>query len=707
MSEFKTPNVRSVNNLIREKSPYLIQHANNPVDWYPWCEEAFRKAIKEDRPIFLSIGYSTCHWCHVMAKESFEDKEIAELMNDFFVSIKVDREERPDIDSIYLKVCQLMNGSGGWPLNIIMTPDKKPFFATTYIPKESKFGRIGIKELISRIRTMWNDRRDELNSSAENIILSLKRKGIETETKSKDDLGKSTLDEAFVNLSSMFDELHGGFGTIPKFPTPHNLSFLLRYWRRTGISEALRIVEKTLEAMRLGGIYDHIGFGFHRYSTDRMWLVPHFEKMLYDQALLIIIYLEAYQVTKKKEYLEIVKDTIDYVLSDMTDPEGGFYSAENSESEGEEGKFYLWTKEEIEKSLSQKDAELAKKIFKIEKEGNFYDESTRRKTGKNIIHLEDTLHQIASKLNISLEDLNICRKRIRKKLFINRKKRIRPDKDDKILTDWNGLMIGSLAKSAYISSDDRIINAAKKAADFILTRMIDAEGYLYHRFREGDTAILGFLDDYAFFIWGLIELYQNTFEIRYLSKAIELTSIMMKHFWDNKNKGFFLTADNTESILIRDKPIYDGALPSGNSIAMLDLIFLSHITGNSRFEEKAKQIADTFSKNISESPSSYTQLLIALDLIIGPLYEIVIVGNMRYKDTKKMLDVFKKRFIPNKVILFKSTNKLSTNITSLAEFTRYMSSIGGKTTFYICKDSTCKLPVTNIQKALKIIDENI
>jgi uncharacterized protein YyaL (SSP411 family) len=457
--------------------------------------------------------------------------------------------------------------------------------------------------------------------------------------------------------------------------------------------------------MRLGGIYDHVGFGFHRYSTDRKWLVPHFEKMLYDQALLIIAYIEAYQATRKKEYLEIVQDTISYILRDMTDTEGGFYSAENSESEGEEGKFYLWTKKEIEKSLSQEEAKLAKEIFKVEEEGNFYDESTRRKTGKNIIHMEATLPRIASKLNISSEDLRISLRRIRKKLLATREKRTHPSKDDKILADWNGLMIGSLAKSAYISSDDKITNAAKKAADFILTRMIDSKGQLYHRFRDGDSAIPGFLDDYAYVIWGLIELYQTTFELRYLSKAVKLTWMMIEHFWDNKHKGFFLTAENAESVLVRDKPIYDGALPSGNSIAMLDLILLSHITGNSNFEEKAKQITDTFSENISISPSSYTQLLIALDVMIGPLYEMVVVGNQSDKNIKSMLALFRNRFAPNKVLLFKPTNDESTEITRLAEFTRYMSPIGGKTTFYICKDHTCELPVTDIEKALKIFDD--
>ena len=654
MQECESSNVKASNRLIQEKSPYLIQHAHNPVDWYPWSEEAFEKARREDKPIFLSIGYSTCHWCHVMAEESFEDQIVADLMNDVFISIKVDREERPDIDSTYMKACQMMTGSGGRPLNIVLTPDKKPFFAATYIPKETRYDRLGMKELIPRIKEMWQDRRDELIRSAENITSNLTRKKSEAETTTGEDLGKSTLDEAFVNLSSRFDELRGGFGTAQKFPTPHNLSFLLRYWKRTGFHEALRMVDKTLEAMRLGGIYDHVGFGFHRYSTDREWLVPHFEKMLYDQALLIITYLEAYQATRKTEYLETVRDTIAYVLRDMTAPEGGFYSAENADSEGEEGKFYLWTKKEIEKLLAPKEAELAITVFNIKEEGNFKEESTGRRTGNNILHLKSTLPNIASKLDILLEDLTNRLEQVREKLLVARGRRVRPSRDDKILVDWNGLMIASLAKSAYALSDNGAADAAKKAADFVLARMVDSEGRLYHRYREGEAAIPGFLDDYAFFIWGLIELYQATFETRYLSNAIKLTEKMIDHFWDSKHSGFFLTADDAENLLVREKPTYDGALPSGNSVAMLDLILLSHITGKTNFEERTRQMIDTLSATISESPSAYTQLLIALDFAIGPSYEVVVVGNPKRNNTKNMLDALRNRFAPGKVVLFKT-----------------------------------------------------
>jgi uncharacterized protein YyaL (SSP411 family) len=704
MRECESSDVKAANRLIKEKSPYLLQHAHNPVDWHPWSEEAFEKARREDKPIFLSIGYSTCHWCHVMAEESFEDQEVADLMNDVFVSIKVDREERPDIDSTYMKACQMMTGSGGWPLNIVLTPNKKPFFAATYIPKENRFGRQGMKELVPRIREMWHDRRDKITNSAEKVTANLRRKEGEAGTRKGEDMEKSTLDEAFVNLSSRFDELRGGFGTAPKFPTPHNLSFLLRYWKRTGFHEAWRIVEKTLEAMRLGGIYDHVGFGFHRYSTDREWLVPHFEKMLYDQALLIIAYLEAYQATKKAEYLETVRETMTYVLRDMTDPEGGFFSAENADSEGEEGRFYLWTKTEIEKLLSPKNAEVAIAVFNVRENGNFEEESTRRRTGKNILHLKSTLPHIVSTFDIPLEDLRNSLRGVREALLVARQKRIRPSRDDKILVDWNGLMIASLAKSAYALSDNGAADAAKKAADFVLARMADSEGRLYHRYREGEVAIPGFLDDYAFFIWGLVELYQTTFETRYLSNAIKLTEKMLEHFWDSKHGGFFLTADDAENLLVREKPIYDGALPSGNSVAMLDLILLGHITGNSKFEERAKQMTDAFSATISESPSAYTQLLIALDFIIGPAYEVVVVGNPKRSDTKNMFSALRNRFAPNKVVLFKPMTEESTEIARLAEFTRYMFPIEGKATAYICKDRACELPMTDIEKALKVFD---
>ena len=694
---------KRANRLILEKSPYLLQHAYNPVDWYPWGPEAFKKARTEDKPIFLSIGYSTCHWCHVMEKESFEDPEVAKLLNETFISIKVDREERPDIDATYMKVCQMMTGSGGWPLNIIITPNQKSLFATTYIPKEGRFGKIGMKELIPRIKELWQSRRHELESSAERIISILKEQATSGIDRGEE-LGKSALDEAFVYLSSRFDELYGGFGKTPKFPSAHNLSFLLRYWKRRGYRKALNMVERTLRAMRLGGIYDHIGFGFHRYSTDSKWLVPHFEKMLYDQAMLTIAYLETYQATEKEEYAQTVREILAYVLRDMTALNGGFYSAEDADSEGEEGKFYIWIEDEIKRLLPKKEVELVTRIFNIETYGNFEDESTRRRTGKNILYMRDSLPAVASKLGIPLIKISKRLEDALQCLYTAREKRIHPNKDDKILTDWNGLMIAALAKAASVLSEEVYLTAAKKAANFIISNMTSPEGRLYHRYRDGEPAITGFLNDYSLFIWGLIELYEATFEASYLKSAITLTEVMMKHFWDNEKGGFYFTADDAENVLIREKLIYDGAYPSGNSIAALNMIRLSRMTANPEFEEKATQIFQAFSNIVSETPAGYTQLMVALDFALGPSFEVVIVGNSQSKDTKIMLKAIRDKFIPNKVLLLLPSEVQEPEITNLAEYTRHLTTQEGKATAYVCQDYECKLPTIDIEKAISLLN---
>ncbi|MGQ9722161.1 MAG: thioredoxin domain-containing protein [Candidatus Jordarchaeum sp.] len=692
---------RNPNKLILEKSPYLMQHAYNPVDWYPWGEEAFERAKKKDKPIFLSIGYSTCHWCHVMEKESFEDPEVARLMNENFVSIKVDREERPDIDDVYMTVCQMMTGTGGWPLTIIMTPDKKPFFAGTYIPKESRFGLTGMKSLVPRIKEFWEKRRKEVENSADQIIKSIRDASREMPG---EELGEEILHRCYENLYDVFDEQNGGFGHGRKFPTPHNLTFLLRYWKRTGDGWALRMVEKTLQAMRLGGIYDHVGFGFHRYSVDNQWLVPHFEKMLYDQAMLVTAYTDAYQATGKEEYAQTVQEILTYVLRDMTAPEGGFYSAEDADSEGEEGKFYLWTEEEIRQILSGEEAETVIKIYNIYKEGNFEDEASRKKTGKNIFHLKKPLPEIISDLQMPLEETSELLEKARQKLFLEREKRVHPQKDDKILTDWNGLMIAALAKAAQVFQNPQYLNAAEKAMDFILQEMRNSEGRLCHRYREGDTAILGFLDDYAFLIYGLIELYETNFEVKYLREAITLTGEMIKHFWDDENGGFYFTADDAENILIRKKEIYDGAYPSGNSIAMLDLLSLGRLTSNPEYEEKSAQIMRTFSRTVSRTPMGYTQLMVGLDFALGPSFEVVIAGNTKTDDTKTMLRALREKFIPNKVVLFVPSDVKSPEITGIAEFTKNQKSIEGKATAYVCQNYACKSPTTDIGKMLEFLN---
>jgi uncharacterized protein YyaL (SSP411 family) len=692
---------RGHNRLRFEKSPYLLQHANNPVDWYPWGPEAFEKARRENKPIFLSIGYSTCHWCHVMEHESFEDPEVARLMNEVFVSIKVDREERPDLDNIYMTVCQMMTGSGGWPLTIIMTPDKKPFFAGTYFPKESRYGRIGMLDLIPRIKEIWVTKHDEVLKSADQITAVLRQYSQEAPG---EELGEPTLRNAFEQLSQRFDEQHGGFGSAPKFPTPHNLLFLLRCWKRTGNEKALRMVEKTLQAMRRGGMYDHVGFGFHRYSTDSTWLVPHFEKMLYDQALLAMAYTEAYQATGKREYGETAREVFSYVLRDMKSETGAFHSAEDADSEGEEGKFYLWTEEQIRQVLSAEETNLVITVFNIEKGGNFHEEATGKKGGRNIPYVKKDLHESASALKMPEQQLRSQLEDARGKLFAAREKRIHPHKDDKILTDWNGLMIAALAKGARALDEPGYAEAAKKSVDFILQKMRTQDGRLLHRYRDGQAALPANVDDYAFLIWGMAELYETTFEASYLQSALKLNDDLLQHFWDDKAGGFYFTADDAEKLLVRQKDIYDGAVPSGNSVGALNLLRLARFTANTNLEEKAVKIGRAFSEAINQSPSAYTQLMLAVDFMVGPSYEVIIAGKSGAKDTKAMIGALRAHFVPNKVVLFRPTEEESPEIIRLAEYTKYQSSIDGKATAYVCLNYNCKLPTTDSGKMLELLE---
>lgn len=693
---------RHRNRLILEKSPYLLQHADNPVDWYPWGPEAFEKAQQDDKPIFLSIGYSTCHWCHVMERESFEDAEVASLMNETFVSIKVDREERPDIDMVYMTVSQMMTGSGGWPLTIIMTPDKEPFFAATYIAKETRFGRVGMLGLIPQIKELWSTRRADVLSSASQIASALQRTSPDAPS---EELGEPVLHLAYQQLAGQFNEQHGGFGSAPKFPTPHNLLFLLRHWKRTGSENALAMVEKTLQEIRRGGIYDHVGFGFHRYSTDSQWLVPHFEKMLYDQAMLAMAYAETYQATGKEEYAKTAGEIFAYVLRDMTAPEGGFYSAEDADSEGKEGKFYLWTYGEIRQVLTTEEADMVVRVFNIEGDGNFVEQATGRTTGSNILHLTKSLEELASYLKMSEQDLQQRLEGIRQKLFAYREERIHPQKDDKILTDWNGLMVAALAKGAQVFDEPQYARAAERAVDFILENMRTPDGRLLHRHRDGQGALPSHVDDYAFLIWGLLELYETTFEVGYLQTALELNGDLIQHFWDDSNGGFYFTADDGERLLVRQKEVYDGAVPSGNSVMMLNLLRLGRITANSDFEEKAARIGRAFSGNVKHLPWAYTQLMVAVDFAVGSSYEVVIAGDSQGDDAREMLKAIRRRFIPDKVVILRPTEQESSGIDQIAPFTKYyQSSVDGKATAYVCVNYNCKLPTTDISEMLELLN---
>jgi uncharacterized protein YyaL (SSP411 family) len=693
------------NRLINESSPYLLQHATNPIDWFPWGAEAFDKARREDKPVFLSIGYSTCHWCHVMEHESFSDPQVAELLNRSFISIKVDREERPDIDQVYMTVTQAITGSGGWPMTIIMTPDKEPFYAGTYFPKEARWGRPGLMQLLPQIADVWQNNRQKVLSSAEEIVQYVKRLN-----KSQPGTGfdHQVLDQAYQALAERYDPEYGGFGKSPKFPSPHQLNFLLRRYHHTQNKQALVMVEKTLIQMRLGGIYDQVGFGFHRYSTDAQWLVPHFEKMLYDQALLIMAYTEAYQATGKTFYADVVEEIITYVLRDMTAAEGGFFSAEDADSEGVEGKFYLWTVHEIKEILGQKDAELFIKVFNVKDGGNFQEAGPGTNLDENILHLQKPLLELANVLGIAENLLAKSLEDSRRKLYQARKKRIHPFKDDKILTDWNGLMIAALAKAGNALDNKKFTMAAGRAAGFIMQNLTQADGRLLKRYRKGQAGLSAHLNDYAFMVWGLIELYQATYELNYLKEAIALNDLMLTHFWDKQNGGLYMTADDSEKLLIRSKGIYDGAIPSGNSAATMNLLRLAAMTANKEYESRAESILTAHSTQVKQYPAGHTLLMSALEFALNPSYEVVIVGDPQKQDTMSMLAALREPFIPQKVVLLRTEDPNdAADIADIAPFTRSMVTRNGLATAYVCQNFACRLPTTSVEQMLKNLTQDI
>ncbi|NLI13239.1 MAG: thioredoxin domain-containing protein [Peptococcaceae bacterium] len=688
MTTSKTPN-----RLGGEKSPYLLQHANNPVHWFPWGDEAFEKAKKENKPIFLSIGYSTCHWCHVMERESFEDDEVAAILNNNFVSIKVDREERPDIDHIYMLVCQNMTGQGGWPLTILMTPAKKPFYAGTYFPKHEKWGRAGLVDILIQVSEKWRQDPDLLVKIGEQVTQSLQSGDKDLPV---DKITGKILQNAFTQARSLFDSKYGGFGTAPKFPTPHNLSFLLRYWKRNNEPEALAMVEKTLESMYRGGIYDHIGYGFARYSTDGKWLVPHFEKMLYDNALLALAYTECFQATGRSLYAKVAKEIFTYVLRDMTSPEGGFYSAEDADSEGEEGKFYVWSPAEVKNILGEKEGEIYCRLFDITAKGNF--------EGRSIPNLISAPpFNAAGEINSKTDEMTVSIGLQRQKLFDARAKRVHPYKDDKILTSWNGLMIAALARGAAVFSEPVYKEAAVRAVDFILQKLRREDGRLLARYRDGESDYQAYLDDYAFLTWGLLELYGATFEVTYLVSALKLAGQMIDLFWDKENGGFFFYGEDAERLIARPKEIYDGALPSGNSAALHNLLRLARLTGNTELLEMAdKQIA-AFAGEISKHPWGYTHFLSGIDLMLGPAREIVIAGKSGEADTEAMLSAVRRAFIPETAAVFHPAGESGKGIEKAAPFVKEQLPVNGKATAYICQNYACREPVTDPEELARLL----
>lgn len=673
---------RVPNRLAREKSPYLLQHQYNPVDWFPWGEEAFAKAKAEDKPIFLSIGYSTCHWCHVMERESFEDEEVARVLNRDFIAIKVDREERPDIDHIYMEVCQALNGQGGWPLTIVATPEGKPFFAATYLPRDNRGRMSGLLELLPELARLWREERARLINNSEKMTRWLQqRREVNGELP-----GPELLARAVQQFSEVYDPQYGGFGKAPKFPTPHNLYFLLRYHHHTGDQAALDMMEKTLQAMYYGGIYDHIGFGFARYSTDRFWLVPHFEKMLYDNALLAIAYLEAFQLTRRDLYARVAGEIFDYVLRDMTSPEGGFYSAEDADSEGVEGKFYVWSPEEVLQVLGESDGQEFCRLYDITPRGNF--------GGKSIPHLPKT--GISATRRREIEPW-------RQKLWARREERIHPHKDDKILTAWNGLMIAALAYGARVLERPDYLNAAEKAATFILGRLRREDGRLLARYREGQAQYPAYALDYACLIWGLLEIYASSYQEIYLRHALELKDDLLRYFWDDEQGGFYLYGSDAEQLVSRPKEAYDGAIPADNSIAALDLLRLARLTGQAELEDLVRRSLECFSREMEQSPISHAFLLIAIQQIHYPGEEVVVVGRKSAPDTRQMLSTLQQTYLPATLVVFKDAD--GDDLADLIPFTREMKMQEGRATAYRCQAFTCHPPTTNPADLIRPLSE--
>jgi len=685
-----------LNRLANEQSPYLLQHANNPVDWFPWGEEAFQKAKADNKPIFLSIGYSTCHWCHVMEHESFEDDSVAKLLNDWFVSIKVDREELPEIDHVYMSVCQAMTGSGGWPLTIIMTPQKQPFFAGTYIPKDGRGNRRGMLQLLPIVHDAWTNKRDQIMESVDQVQSFL-------DNNNARELGnppeEKVLDKTYKDFVNRFDKAEGGFGKAPKFPSPHALLFLLRYYHLNDDQNALFMVESTLKNMRLGGIFDHIGYGFHRYSTDKKWLVPHFEKMLYDQAMLSMAYSETFQITHNEFYAKTAREIFTYVLRDMTSPAGGFYSAEDADSEGEEGKFYLWSDQEIKDILGEEDGLIFNTIFNVDSGGNFHDEVSGQQTGQNILHLEKRIKYIAEDMDLTPDVLDTWIAGWRQKLFDVRKKRIHPLKDDKILTDWNGLMIAALAKGSIALDEIDYANTAQKAVDFVLQELRSKDGRLLKRHRGGNSSLNAHLDDYAFMIWGLLELYEANFNTSNLTAAIELANIMVEDFWNEDAGGFYLGADNAEKLIVRAMTSYDGAIPSGNSVAVEIMNRLARITGNMDWADKAAKTLQTFERDLNRFPSSHAHMLSGHMFDLNAK-EVVVVGDDN-KETYDFIKSIRSSYQPHRILLHKNGN----NLASIASWTDAQVSLAGAPTAYVCKNFACNLPTSDIQQALKQLEK--
>ena len=690
------------NRLINESSPYLLQHAYNPVDWYPWGQEALSRAKSEDKPIFLSIGYSACHWCHVMAHESFENENTAKMMNTNFINIKVDREERPDIDDIYQRVCQLATGNGGWPLSVFLTPDQKPYYVGTYFPADSRYGMPSFGSVLNQMSQSYQTSKQQVDSAASEFMRSLSSIAMDIEEQGQHiDIDRSVLDEAGVGLLHMADPAYGGFGHAPKFPNSSNLLFMLRYYDISKISRFRDFVMFTADKMAAGGIHDQLGGGFSRYSTDQKWLVPHFEKMLYDNALLTQLYAELYQISGMESYMQIVESTLEFVIREMTSPEGGFYSAQDADSDGEEGKFYVWSRREIVQSLGDANiADIFCDYFGITDGGNF--------EGKNILSIVTSLKSLSQKYGLDPNSIEQIIKNARKKLFEFRDRRTRPGTDDKILTSWNGLMISGFAKGYRITNNKKYLDYALKAINFIETKIaVGGEARLRRTFKNGVSRLNAYLDDYAFYINGLLDVFEVDCKAEYLEKALNYTDFMLKHFWDSSSGSLFLTSDDHEQLIIRTKNFYDLAIPSGNSMAAYNLLRLFHIVQNKDYLKKAEQIIKSASTPAVKNPFGFGQLLVSMSMYLkkSPL-EIVIIQRPTTKVPYKLTQWLNKHYLADGISF------VIKDITQLEKLQKY-AIFAARTTSsvkddkaevaFVCKNFACSLPIYSVEELQRAI----
>ncbi len=674
------------NRLIHETSPYLLQHAHNPVDWFTWGPEAFAKARTENKPVLLSIGYSACHWCHVMEHESFENARIAALMNEHFVSIKVDREERPDLDHIYQSVVQLLSGQGGWPLTMFLTPEQEPFYGGTYFPPEERYGRAGFPRVLTSVAEAYHRRPDDISKSIQQIRDGLAK--LSTLEATPGDLSPDLLTNAARTLGQNFDMVHGGFGTQPKFPNPSNVACLLRYWHASGNENFLHMAKLALRKMASGGIYDHLGGGFHRYSVDDRWLVPHFEMMLYDNAQLLPLYLHMYQITHETFYADVARETLTYLLREMRHPEGGFYATQDADSEGEEGKFFAWTKPEVDGLLGDA-ARLFARYYDVTSAGNW-------EHGKNILHLTVSMEQLAKMFNQPQDEVAASITAGKATLFAVREQRIKPFRDEKILTSWNGLLLSGLALAANVLGDASALHAVHDTIAFIQRHMW-RDGLLLSVYKDGQAKLNGYLDDYAFLAAALLDAFEATFELAYFAFAQQLAQTMLAEFWDEAQGGFFFTGTQHETLIERSKSVYDQAIPSGTSVATTTLLRLYHYTGTAAYLQHAEQVLRLLRRHLEQQPFGVGSLISTLDFSLHKPQEIVVIGALGAADTQALLQAIHQRYIPNKILIQIDPQRLTTTLEALPLLRDVLagkSQVDGKATVYVCHNFACSLPMT-------------